>query len=73
MSIAVALTQFKSICSYVCMCFACLCVYEQCVCNARGGQKREGDPLGLEGLELQIVVNHCVSAGNSAGNGTLVL
>lgn len=47
-------------------CFACMSVYEQCVCNARGGQKREGDPLGLE---LQIVVNHHVSAGN----GTLVL
>lgn len=66
MSIVGALTQFKSICSYVCLCFACMCVYEQCVCNACGGQKKEGDPSGLE---LQIVVNHRVSAGN----GTLVL
>lgn len=47
-------------------CFACRSVYEQCVRNARGGQKREGDPLGLE---LQVVVNHHVSAGH----GTLVL
>lgn len=38
-----------------------------CVCIARGGQRRVSDPLQLE---LEMVVNCCVDAGNRLQAGT---
>lgn len=42
-----------------------LYVYEECVCNAHGGWNR-----ALE-LELQVVANHFVDAGNQTRVGPL--
>lgn len=42
-----------------------LYVYEECVCNAHGGWNR-----ALE-LELQVIANHFVDAGNQTQVGPL--